>query len=335
MDSVSERLTFSVVVPSYGRPEDLLRCLGGLQKGARLPDEVVVALRDDDVDGQELVRSWCAANELGARVQTALASRPGQIEAMNCGLGAATGDIVCFTDDDCVPQPRWLEYLARHYADSSVGGVGGRDVIHHGGDELSDESRVVGRITWWGRIVGNHHCAGITQPIDVAHLKGANMSFRRALLPGFDENLAGGSACLNDTEASLHVAQQGFRLVYDPAAAVDHYPARRFGQSTRDLDSPELVYSDSHNWVYCMLKYFSPLRRIAFLGYALLVGMGNRYGLAKCVIRLPCGPARAMRLLAAATAGKFAGIGTYRKMKGKTNGRGVVNIARRRPDAAT
>ncbi|MCK4323791.1 MAG: glycosyltransferase family 2 protein, partial [Armatimonadetes bacterium] len=168
MGNLAERLTFSVVVPSYRRPEDLLRCLAGLQGGTYLPDEVVVALRDEDTDSQELLRNWCAANELGARVKTALATKPGQIEAMNCGLAAATAAVVCFTDDDCIPQPQWLTCLARHYADASVGGVGGRDIVHRGSKQLSDESRVVGRITWWGRIIGNHHCAGIEQPVDVA-----------------------------------------------------------------------------------------------------------------------------------------------------------------------
>ncbi len=315
----SKTLTFSVIIPSYHRPGSLLRCLEGLQEGARLPDEVVVVLRDEDRASQEALDQWCGANDLGRRVKLALATKPGQIAAMNRGLAVATSDVVCFTDDDCVAQVEWLARLSRHYPDPSVGGVGGRDVVHHGNKQITAQARVVGKLTWWGQVIGNHHCAATEQPVDVDHLKGANMSFRRALLAGFDENLAGGSACLNDTEASLQVTGQGFRLVYDPRAVVDHYPADRFGESTRELDDPGLVYSDSHNWVYCMLKHLSPLRKVAFLVYALLVGTGNRYGVLKYLARVPYGPVAATRQLVASTAGKLQGVRTHRRTRGNGN----------------
>lgn len=315
MAESSDSLAFSVLIPSYRRPDELGRCLEGVQKGTRLPEEVIVVLRDEDTTSQEVLEQWCSANDLGERVQIVLATQPGQIVAMNCGLHAATQDVACFIDDDCVPRAEWLERVASHYADASVGGVGGRDVVHYGEEELPAVSRVVGKITWWGRVIGNHHCAAIEQPVTVDHLKGANMSFRRALLADFDERLAGGSSCLNDTEASLQVTGQGFRLVYDPGAVVDHYPAQRFGDSTRELDDLQLVYSDSHNWVYCMLKHFSPVRRLVFLGYALAVGMGNRYGLLKYLARLGQGPVAATRQFVAATAGKIAGVRTYRKAR--------------------
>ena len=311
----SKALTFSVIIPSYRRPGSLLRCLQGLQQGSCLPDQVVVVLRDEDRASQDSLKRWRGVNDLGRRVKLALATKPGQIQALNQGLAAATGEVVCFTDDDCVPRTEWLASLSRFYSDPSVGGVGGRDIVHRGDKQVAAQARVVGKLTWWGKVIGNHHCAATEQPVDADHLKGANMSFRRALLAGFDENLAGGSACLNDTEASLQVTGQGFRLVYDPRALVDHYPAERFGQSTRQLDDPYLVYSDSHNWVYCMLKHLSPVRRIAFLVYALLVGTGNRHGLLKYLARVPYGPVAATRQLVASTTGKMQGIRTYRKTR--------------------
>jgi len=312
MSNSGDGLTLSVVIPSYRRPEPLLQCLAGLQEGVRLPDQVVVVLREIDQASQQRVGQWCAANEFGQCVDVALVTEPGQIKAMNRGLDVATGDVVCFTDDDCIPRPEWLQRLAGHYGDAAVGGVGGRDVVHHGDQQVPTRHCSVGRITWAGKIIGNHHCAAISEPVEVDHLKGANMSFRQALLTGFDENLAGGSACLNDTEASLAVTAQGFRLIYDPQARVDHYPAQRFDESTRQLNSLVLVSSDSHNWVYCMLKHLTGLRKIAFVASAFLVGMGNRYGLLKYLVNLPRGPIAATRLFVASTAGKLKGLHTYR-----------------------
>jgi len=310
MNSSEDSLTFSVVIPSYRRPEQLLQCLAGLQEGVRPPDQVVVVLREIDQASQRLVGQWCAANELGQCVEVALVTEPGQIGAMNRGLEVTTGDVVCFTDDDCIPRSQWLRQLAVHYADPFVGGVGGPDVVHHGDQQVPARNCSVGRITWTGNVIGNHHCAAVDGPVEVDHLKGANMSFRRALLRGFDENLSVGPH-LNDTEASLSVTQQGFRLIYAPEAIVDHYPAPRFDAYGRRLNSAQLVASDSHNWVYCMLKHLSGLRKTVFLASAFLVGMGNRYGLVKYLVNLPRGPIAATGLFVASTAGKLKGIGTY------------------------
>jgi len=334
MSNSGDGLTFSVVIPSYRRPESLLKCLAGLQEGVRLPDQVVVVLRDVDERSQQLLQQWCVANELGERVDVSVVTETGQIAAMNRGLAAAIGDVVCFTDDDCIPRPKWLQHLATHYADPSVGGVGGRDVVHHGDQQVPTRKCSVGKITWTGRIIGNHHCAAVGGWIAVDHLKGANMSFRRALLPGFDENLAGGPH-FNDTEASLSVGEQGFRLVYDPDAMVDHYPAPRFDAYGRLMYNPALVAADSHNWMYCMLKHLSGLRRIAFVASAFLVGMGNRYGLVKYLVSLPRGPIAATRLFVASTGGKLKGIHTYQAAK-QTAGESETGSRKRgQIDAAT
>lgn len=310
-------MTFTVLIPSYRRPDSLLRCLDSLLLGSRVPDEIVVVLRDLDEDSQRALVGWRATHPLppGTNLRQTLADRPGQIVAMNCGLQVATGDVVCFTDDDCVPRPDWLERLSAHYDQDSVGGVGGRDLVHEEGTVLHGKVTQVGRLTWYGRLIGNHHLDYEGPALRVDHLKGANMSFRRELLKPFDERMSGGSSCLNDTDASLHVIGQGYRLIYDPLAIVDHYPAQRFDTSTRVKTDPGLVYSDSHNWVYCMFKHLGPVHRWVFFAYAVLVGGGSRLGLLKWLWRLPREPREATRSLIAATRGKFAGLRTYRQSR--------------------
>lgn len=312
-------MTATVLIPSYRRPDRLAKCLDGVMAGRRLPEQIVVVLRDIDQESQSCLDDWLAQNrpqDRGVTLTRAIADRPGQIVAMNFGLQAATGDVVCFIDDDCVPWQDWLERIMAYYDEPTVGGVGGRDVVHEKheqGDVLFGRVDCVGQIAWSGRIVGNHHLDFLHGSVEVDHLKGANMSFRRALLKPFDENMSGGSCCLNDTDASLHVRSQGYRLIYDPVIAVDHYPAQRFGDSTREKTAPGLVYSDSHNWVYCMLKYMGPVRRCVFMAYALLVGTGTRYGVAKWLAALPRSPRDATVQFWASTRGKIAGVRTYLK----------------------
>lgn len=316
-------MTFTVLVPSYRRPESLVQCLEALLSGTRLPEEIVVVLRDIDTASHEALAGWLGERgerPSGVALRKAVAERPGQIVAMNAGLEAASGDVVCFIDDDCIVRPDWLERLTQHYERAEVGGVGGRDLVHEEGTILRGRVTQVGRLTWYGRLVGNHHLDYEGPALEVDHLKGANMSFRRELVRPFDERMSGGSSCLNDTDASLHVRGQGYRLVYDPQVVVDHHPAARFDSSTRVKTDPALVRSDSHNWVYCLLKHVRPWQRPVVVGYALLVGGGTRLGLLKWLAMLPRGPRAATEQWWASTQGKVAGVRTWSRARREPSG---------------
>ncbi len=304
----------SVVVPSYRRPDNLLACLDGLERQKRLPDQVVVVLRDEDVESQQRVAQWIEASQrLGGRVTVAIIDRPGQIPAMNKGLQVANGDVVAFTDDDCVPRPDWIERMLVHYQDPTVGGVGGRDVIHYGERVVDGRVRVVGKYQWFGRPVGNHHLSLVGgEPVDVDLLKGANMSFRRQLMCEFDEALQMGSAQCNDMDMSLQVRRQGYRLIYDPQCQVDHYPAQRFGESTRHADAPHMLYAEGHNWMYVALKYARAWQVPVVLAYGFLVGHARAYGLLRAIVgAVREGPRRAAWRLYHSLRGKVGGIRTW------------------------
>ena len=90
----------SVVVPTRDRPDALARCLAALarQRGAAL-DIVVV----DDSDRGGAVAPGARVIHGGGR---------GPAAARNLGARAARGDVVCFTDDDCLPAPDWAHRLA-------------------------------------------------------------------------------------------------------------------------------------------------------------------------------------------------------------------------------
>ncbi|MCD6361640.1 MAG: glycosyltransferase, partial [Armatimonadetes bacterium] len=216
-------MTATVLVPSYRRPDSLSACLDALLDGSRLPEQIIVVLRDTDGESHQALSEWRRrAGERAERVELVEVSEPGQAAATNAGLARARGDVVCFIDDDCRPTRQWLERILAHYDDPSVVGVGGRDIVHHGDEISARPAGPVGRITWYGRITGNHHQPVGDEPREVQHLKGANMSFRRAAAQPFDTNIRG--AHLSDTNASLTARAGGGRLIYDPLAAVHHYP---------------------------------------------------------------------------------------------------------------
>ncbi len=306
MDGERRMMRLSVIVPSYRRPESLRMCLGGILGNTRPPDELVVVVRDTDAESRHEVDKVAIADGRGL-LRRVDVQEAGQVAAINVGLASATGDILCFTDDDTVPSPEWLARLEKAYQDPQVVGVGGRDRIVHGVEE--GPADVVGRVTWYGKVIGNHH-RGSKGILRVDHLKGANMSFRRGALPPFDPNLFHGASILNDTDASLGAGRQGI-LLYDPEAMVDHYATERGAGVPRDANTPEVAEADSHNWVYCMLKHLPTWSKPVFLAYAFLVGQGARLGLAKWLAALLRRPRSGTRQFLSATRGKLRGVRTY------------------------
>ncbi|RKZ25469.1 glycosyltransferase family 2 protein [bacterium] len=256
-------LKISVVIPTYRRPEELKRCIEGLKKQSVPPWEIIVAAREDDKETLEVLKKI-----KGVKIAF---TGPKQTRAWRAGTQAATGDIVCFTDDDAVPRPDWIEKIKKHFEyEPSLGGVGGKDAIWNG-DKPRKFSPVkkVGRITWYGKSIGNHHRGNEIQYVD--HLKGVNMCFRRELLTDFDHNLLGLAEPLNDMWVSLSVKSKGYKLLYDPEIIVDHYPGVTFDGrrgDTRERDA----YMRGHNEIYILLTFTSSLRKIVAFLYSFLVG---------------------------------------------------------------
>ena len=219
--------TIGVLICSYQRPGSLLRGLSALGEQERRPDDVIVVARSDDSPTLEAL-SEPRADGLSVRVLTV--TKPGTVYALNTGLDACRTDILSITDDDTVPHPDWLSRILIHFInDPNLGGLSGRDWCYDG-QRFDDGSRnVVGRLQWFGRSIGNHHLV-VGPPREVDFFKGANMSYRAEAVAKlrFDSRLRGsGAQPCEDLAFSLAVGISGWKLVYDPLVAIDHYPASR------------------------------------------------------------------------------------------------------------
>lgn len=270
-------MRISVLVPSYGRPESLATCLSALAGQDRAPDEVLVVTRREDAGTRALVRRLREEGPLPLREE--VVDVPGQVMALDAASRGATGDVVAITDDDAAPRSDWLERLQRWFADPQVIGVGGRDAVV--GLDGQPGEPVVGRVKWWGKVVGNHHL-GIGEPRDVDVLKGVNMAFRRKnlLAHGFDVRLKGrGAQVHNDLKLSLALRREGHRLMYDPAMVVDHMPAERPEGDDRLKVDPSRQADAVHNETLALLEYLPPARRAVFVVWALTIGRSPGPGL--------------------------------------------------------
>ena len=306
-------LTISVVIPSYRRPNDLARCLDALKKQKRPANEVFVVIRDTDTETWTFVQTL---NPEFLPLRTATVSVSGVVAAMNAGIDDACGDIIAFTDDDAAPHPDWLERIEAHFlSDSNIGGVGGRDWVYHGTQLEQGERDVVGQVQWFGRVIGGHHL-GVGEAREVDVLKGVNMSFRRSAIGQlrFDERMRGTGAQVHfELAFSLALKRSGWKLIYDPKVAVNHYPAQRFDEDRRNRFNDIALLNAVHNETLVLLENLPSTRRTAFAIWATCVGTRDAPGFLQWLRFLPKEGTLAGQKLLASLRGRWQAWETWQQ----------------------
>jgi glycosyltransferase involved in cell wall biosynthesis len=115
---------FSIIVPTYNRPERLANCLESLSRldYPREQFEVIVIDDGSDMPLQPVVAPFL--DQLNMTLLKQLHAGPAG--ARNTGAERAKGEFLAFTDDDCTPAPDWLQKLAEHFTEVPVRAIGGR-----------------------------------------------------------------------------------------------------------------------------------------------------------------------------------------------------------------
>jgi len=260
-------LTLAVLVTTYRREEYLRRCLEGLVNQSVAPDEIVVVVRDSDR------ASRAVAGKTAARIPLRIleVSDPGVIAANNRALPEIRADIVSFIDDDAVPEARWVEKIRGRFGeDPGLGALGGRDRLVDPAmrEETERPARSVGRVRWYGRIVGNHH-RRFDGAAPAETLKGCNMSFRRGLIDLCDSGLRG-TGVFYETDLCFQVASRGYRILFDGSLVVDHHvqaPSFLDGRA-RAANDPERAYNESFNRARVLARNVRGPRGLVVRAYA-------------------------------------------------------------------
>jgi glycosyltransferase involved in cell wall biosynthesis len=309
----------TVLIPTYRRPQDLARCLKALQQQIKPVDQAIVVVRDTDTDTQEFLREF-PTHHLPLQIVTV--TQPGVVAALNAGLAQVQGEIVSITDDDAAPHPDWLAKINTHFSvNSSIGGVGGRDWVYQG-DKLEAGSRpIVGKLQWCGRVIGNHHL-GVGIPREVDILKGVNMSFRTQAIGElrFDDRMQGTGAQVHfEMSFTLTLKRAGWKMIYDPSIAVDHYPAQRFDEDQRHNFNDTALINLVHNETLVLLEHLSLPRQIVFLCWSILLGTRESLGICQWLRLFPQQGGLASKKLQASLQGRWLGYQKYRMKSQKFN----------------
>lgn len=203
----------SVVIPTRDRPGLLRRCLAALGDG---PEAIVV---DDGSADRESVAAVAAA--AGARL-VRLEGR-GAAAARNAGVAAARGEVVCFTDDDCVPAPGWSTALAAPI-------LAGAARISAGRTETAPGASAADR-AWLAIAAALEDAGADPRSPSPGFAISCNLAARADLLAGlpFDESFPGAAG--EDRDWSARAASREGAPLRVATAVVVHEPgldARRF-----------------------------------------------------------------------------------------------------------
>ncbi|MEM1058955.1 MAG: glycosyltransferase [Verrucomicrobiota bacterium] len=228
----------SVIVCSYNGARTLDDCLLSLSR-LNYPDYEVILVDDGSTDEtQEIAARF-------PRVRNLQQDNKGLSVARNVGIAAAGGEVIAFTDSDCMADADWLYYLVRTLESGDYAAVGGPNVSPPATNWVQATVEAA---------PGSPSHILLTDTT-AEHVPGCNMAFHQwalAEIDGFDPEYRRAG---DDVDVCWRLLQNGHQIAFSPAAVVWHY--RRFtvgayiGQQTGYGEAESLLR-------FKHLQYFGP-----------------------------------------------------------------------------
>jgi len=196
----------SVVICAYNAERTMLPCLESLRK-LDYPNFEVIIVDDGSRDRTAEISMDFPEFRLIRQPNKGLSV------ARNVGLHAARGDIIAYTDSDCVVDPHWLTLVVRTLTEKNFDGCGGPNYAPH-----ED-----GWVEACCAASPGAPCHVLTADDVAEHLAGCNMVFTKAALlkvGGFDPQFTSAG---DDVDVCWRILDAGLRLGFCPAAFVWHF----------------------------------------------------------------------------------------------------------------
>jgi GT2 family glycosyltransferase len=203
-DSIDQSV--SIIIPTFNGALRIGRCLGPLMRQTLGREGEVLVVDDGSSDNiAEVVGQYPG-------VRLIRQANAGPAAARNRGAAEAHGEILLFTDDDCVPASNWLEEMLEPFREPHVIGAKGVYRTHQGSVvarfvQLEYEDRY--------RLMANRDYIDFIDTYSAA--------FRREHfleMKGYDTSFP--VACAEDIELSYRMSRLGWKMKFVPGAVVGH-----------------------------------------------------------------------------------------------------------------
>lgn len=196
----------SVVIPTAGRFEPLTKCLNALikQSFAKSMYEIIVVF--DGIRPPEGFEESIGSENV--RVVENKGSR-GPAAARNRGVLEARGEIVAFTDDDCIVDKNWVRIMYEAHFRF-------KDVVCIGGNTVTRKDNIFARLS---QNLSNSSIFFKDYPI---YFPTCNISFKRVFFRYLKFNESFKFPAGEDLELGWRLLKEGYKLEYVPQAMVLH-----------------------------------------------------------------------------------------------------------------
>ena len=204
----------SIVILTHNRLGPLFRCIESIRKSEGHDYEIIVVDNCSTDGTQETLQNASGVRVLRFNEDTELAA------CRNAGIDAARGDMIAFTDDDCIVEANWLERIEADLADfDAVGGI----------------AKPLGKISfpsWWNDEL--NWMVGLSVPGHYGpeagniYLPGSlNLAYRADALKKlkFKEGLGGiggKNMTREDSDLWMRTQESGYRTLFDTELVVYH-----------------------------------------------------------------------------------------------------------------
>ncbi len=261
----------SIIVPAYNAERTIGRCLDALMRQDYAGDYEVIVVDDGSTDATPDI----VAGYEGVR----LVRQPnaGPAVARNRGASEARGDIILFTDSDCVPEEDWVSEMLRPFGEADVVGVKGR--------YKTGQKEITARFV---QIEYEDKYAYMLRGDYIDFIDTYSAGFRRDVfigLDGYDPDFP--VACAEDVELSYRLSRLGYKMVFNPDAVVYHLHPDRLGDYLRKKykfaywrvvavrKNPDKLIRDSHTPQVMKLQLLFPPALLAGTVFAAAGGKGG------------------------------------------------------------
>ena len=119
-------MKLSLIIPTYNRPNDIMRLLRNLNHQNKKPDEVIIVDASDTDKTKQIIESnkKCFAYPLSY-----YGHAKGLTRQRNFGISKAHYEIIGFTDDDSLFEPDYLARIVGIFENDKAEEIGGASGI--------------------------------------------------------------------------------------------------------------------------------------------------------------------------------------------------------------
>lgn len=212
----------SVIVCTRNRAESCRATLAALLAAPAEDAELIVV---DQSDGDDTLAALRTLSGFDDNVLYVRSRRRGLSAARNEGAHAAHGELLLYTDDDCIPEPGWVAAWRQSLTGAEKPGIGFGQVSCPPFDPTK------GYVAGFNVREGDHGLELFG--LGAGHVgMGANMALPKSIwstVGGFDEGLGAGTrfAAGEDADMAYRVAKLGYRIRHRGAARVWHHGYRQ------------------------------------------------------------------------------------------------------------